>query len=243
MEEKIERIKKWLGTGSINVFGMPFSGKDTVGVHLAEVLGGKFLSSGIIIRAAEDEDKEMKKEHDSGQLINSDKFRALILPYFAKKELSSFPLVLSSVGRWSGEEFDVIEHTEKAGHPIKAVILLNLSEAEVRKRWHASKESQDRGDRNDDRDESILDTRINEFKEKTIPVIETYQKRGLIAPVNANGTREEVFANVIDILSRFASANSEEREVPLLDENQNVTNGIEEVDLHKTADESPNDSD
>ena len=30
MEEKITVIKQWLGTGSINVFGLPFSGKDTV---------------------------------------------------------------------------------------------------------------------------------------------------------------------------------------------------------------------
>ena len=54
MEEKIEAIRKWLGTGSINIFGFPMSGKDTQGVKLAEVLGGKLLSSGIIIRANAD---------------------------------------------------------------------------------------------------------------------------------------------------------------------------------------------
>jgi len=45
MEEKIVAIKKWLGTGSINIFGLPMSGKDTMGIRLAEALGGKFLSS------------------------------------------------------------------------------------------------------------------------------------------------------------------------------------------------------
>ena len=51
IEEKISKIKEWLGRGSINIFGLPMSGKDTQGVKLAETLGAKFLSSGMIIRA------------------------------------------------------------------------------------------------------------------------------------------------------------------------------------------------
>ena len=211
MDEKIEIIKKWLGTGSINVFGMPFSGKDTVGVHLAEVLGAKFLSSGIIIRAVEE-------------------------PYFAKEELSNYALILSSVGRWAGEEYDVIEHAQNSGHPIKAAILLNLSEAEVRARWNESKNLQDRGDRIDDRDEKVLDTRINEFLNKTIPVIETYQKRGLIVPVLATGSRDEVFANVIDALVRLA--HNEERKVTMLDESRNIANSVGEINIREAAEQT-----
>lgn len=231
MDEKIKIIKEWLGTGSINIFGMPFSGKDTVGVRLAEALGGKFLSSGLIIRAVEDEDKEMKSEHDSGHLINSDKFRSLILPYLKKKELSDFPLILSSVGRWSGEEYDVIEQAASAGHAIKAAIVLNLSEAVVKERWKASKNMQDRGDRQDDRDEQILDTRISEFKEKTIPVIETYQKRGLVLPVKATGERDEVFAKTIDALARLAMSN--QRQVQIMNDREIVSGGYGEVNLRE----------
>ena len=55
MEERIDTIKKWLGYGSINIFGLPMSGKDTQGVKLAETLNAKFLSSGMIIRAMEKE--------------------------------------------------------------------------------------------------------------------------------------------------------------------------------------------
>ena len=54
MDDKIETIKAWLGTGSINIFGLPMSGKDTQGIKLAETLGAKFLSSGMIIRAMEE---------------------------------------------------------------------------------------------------------------------------------------------------------------------------------------------
>ena len=107
MEQKIAIIKEWLGTGSINVFGLPFSGKDTVGIKLAEMLGAKFISSGLILRAAEKEDSVLAKELSAGNLAPTDTFRKIILPYFGRDELNGAPLVLSSVGRWEGEELPV----------------------------------------------------------------------------------------------------------------------------------------
>ena len=85
MEEKIAAIKQWLGTGSINVFGLPMSGKDTQGVRLAEALGAKFLSSGLIIRAKEQETRQSLTEF--GSLIPTNIFYEWVLPYF---ELNSF---------------------------------------------------------------------------------------------------------------------------------------------------------
>lgn len=236
MDEKIEIIKKWLGTGSINIFGMPFSGKDTIGVRLAETLNGKFLSSGLILRAAESEDRELGAEMASGQLVNTNKFRSIVLPYLAKVELNDFPLILSSVGRWEGEEYDVIDAAENSGHPIKAVLVLNLSEAEAKTRWKASRELQDRGEREDDREERVLDTRIQEFNSKTAPVIETYQKRGLVVPVKATGDREEVFTNVIDALVR--QAQSQERRASLSDSDNRIVMEGSTIDLHAKQDDN-----
>ena len=129
MEQNISTIKDWLGTGSINIFGLPFSGKDTVGIRLAEDLGAKFLSSGLILRHIAEEDQDLAKEMKQGLLADTNKFLDSILPYLSRQDLQSYPLVLSSVGRWEGEEYPVIEAAEDAGHPIKAVILLNISEA------------------------------------------------------------------------------------------------------------------
>ena len=208
MDQKITSLKQWIGTGSINVFGLPFSGKDTVGVRLAETLGAKFLSSGLILRAAEKEDSVLAKEIGAGNLAPTETFQSIILPYFAKPELANTPLVLSSVGRWEGEEGPVMDAARNAGHEIKATILLNISEEEARKRWDTSKELRDRGDRSDDREKTILDNRIKEFIEKTMPVIGTYRGLGLLIPVKATGTRDEVFAEVIDELYKFASQNN-----------------------------------
>ena len=46
MVDKIEIIKQWLGSGAINIFGIQFAGKDTLGIPLAEKLGAVFISSG-----------------------------------------------------------------------------------------------------------------------------------------------------------------------------------------------------
>ena len=214
MDKNIELIKKKLGTGSIDIFGLPLSGKDTVGLRLAEAIGGKMLSSGLILRAAEKEDKDLFSEMSAGKLAATDKFREIVLPYLKRPDLAQFPLILSSVGRWEGEEYDVIEAAKEGGHPIKAVILLNISEAEAKKRWEVLQTLQDRGDRSDDKVAAVLDTRIKEFIEKTMPVIETYRKRDILLPIFADTDKETVYQRVIEALAKFLSE-STEREIPL----------------------------
>lgn len=205
-ENAISQIKTWLATGSINIFGLPYSGKDTVGIRLAEALNGRFLSSGLILREVAN-DKESKKALDAGLLFPTDQFREIVLPYLGREDLADFPLILSSVGRWAGEEQDVIEAARRGGHEIKAAILLNISEADIYSRWEQAQILQDRGQRADDRDRKILATRIAEFHQKTMPVIQTYQRLGLLVPVSADAPKDDVFAEVVRKLSTFASNN------------------------------------
>ena len=203
--QKILYIKNWLGTGSVNIFGLPMSGKDTVGMRLAGAIAGKFLSSGLIIRANE----ELTRQHysDKGDLIPSDVFYDWVLPYFEKPELKDVPLVLSSIGRWSGEEDAVMERAEKAGHPVKAAVILNVSEADVMSRWQAVTVLNDRGKRHDDSDPAVFQNRIEEFRKKTSPVLLHYRALGLLGEVKADMEREAVFAELINKLYAFATRN------------------------------------
>lgn len=92
-----------------------------------------------------------------------------------------------------------------SGHPIKAVVMLQLSEQDAIERWEAAKLLNDRGLRADDANPEVFQTRINEFREKTIPVLRHYQELGLLVPVKADAPRDQVFANVIEALAGFAS--------------------------------------
>lgn len=199
--DKLARIKSWLGTGSLNVFGLPMSGKDTVGERLAKDLNAKFLSSGIIIRAFEAEQNQNMT--GSGQLIPTNIFYDIILPYFSREEMKDDSLILSSVGRWAGEEDKIMEAAKNGGHEIKAVILLDLTEADVKNRFEAAKELNDRGGRADDASIEIFETRIREFNEKTVPVLNHYDELKLLIRVPADGSRDEVYSSVVDKLVEF----------------------------------------
>ncbi len=203
MEAKIQQIKAWLGIGSINIFGLPMSGKDTVGVQLAEKLGAKFLSSGMIVRAMEQATGQ--NITSNGKLMPSNVFYDWVLPYFEREELWKYPLVLSSIGRWSGEENEVMAVAKSSGHTIRAAVMLQLSDQDVVERWEAAKILGDRGLRPDDADPDIFQTRIREYHEKTLPVLKHYQELGLLVSVPANLPRERVLENTIDALASFAS--------------------------------------
>ena len=201
LNKKLEKIKSWLGTGSLNIFGLPMSGKDTVGMRLAEDLQAKFLSSGIIIRAYEA--KQNEDMTGSGKLIPTNTFYDIILPYFSREELRNDSLVLSSVGRWSGEEDKIMEAAKAGGHEIKAVVLLDLTEEEVKNRFEVAKELNDRGERADDANIEVFETRLAEFREKTMPVLNHYDELKMLVKVPASGSRDEVYTNVIDRLVEF----------------------------------------
>lgn len=204
MNDNINIITSWLGTGSINIFGLPMSGKDTQGLKLAELLNAEFLSSGLIIRKKEAETKNHYTDH--GALIPTDIFYDWVLPYFKTLELQAKPLILSSIGRWSGEEHTVIEAAKSANHTIKAAIFLDLTEEVAKERFSKAKELNDRGARADDADPETFNTRLQEFREKTLPVLDTYKSQNLLITVDGNQSRDAVFEEIITKLAERVSS-------------------------------------
>jgi len=202
LAEKLAYIKNWLGTGSINIFGLPMSGKDSVGIRFAEAIDARFLSSGLIIRALES--ASGNNITATGLLVPQNLFYEVVLPYFDREEIAGYPLILSSVGRWSGEENEVIKKAIASGHEIKLAVLLQVSEEDVHERWESNILMHDRGDRADDMDEKVFYRRIEEFQKKTMPVVEHYSKLGILTEVVADRTRDEVFINFVDKVYDFA---------------------------------------
>ena len=67
-----------------------------------------------------------------------------------------------------------------------------------------AKELNDRGERADDANLKVFETRIQEFQEKTVPVLKHYEELGLLIKVDGNQSREEVYQSVIDALAKLA---------------------------------------
>lgn len=202
----IDTIKKWLGSGTINVFGLPFSGKDTQCETLANLLDATVASSGAIFREQED-NVELQQIMATGALIPSDMFFDIMLPFFNKPELVGKPLVLSSVGRMKGEEGPIVRATNESNHPIKAVVVLAIPEEVVWQRHRAAAELDDRGDRPDDANDDILRNRIAKFNAETLPVIEYYREKDLLVEVNGTKDRETVTQEILAALSARAAVN------------------------------------
>lgn len=200
---QIDRIRHWLGNGSINIFGRPFAGKDTQGLRLANALEGSLLGGGDILRNSTipaHVDEVLRR----GELIPSDDYVDIVLPYLSKSDFAGRPLILSSVGRWLGEENGVIAATKASSHPLKAVIYLELDESTVLERWKSLSTHDDRGGRYDDT-ESVLTTRLEEYRQKTIPVIERYEAMGLLIRIDGTSTPDAVYESILGALEAKAS--------------------------------------
>lgn len=196
--QKIDSIKQWLGTGSVNIFGFPFAGKDTQCRILNELVGGSVIGGGDILRNSVIT-QESKDALKTGKLVPSKDYKDIVLPYLLKPEFDNKPLLLSSIGRWSGEEKDVILNLDKSNHPLKAVIYLKTSEEDSINRWLMRSIKNDRQSRHDDT-KDLLQIRLNEFKEKTIPVINYYKNTGLLIEIDGSDSQEKVTENILTAL-------------------------------------------
>ena len=80
---------------------------------------------------------------------------------------------------------------------------LSVSEAVAHERFVASREDETRGERADDA-EHILATRFTEFRDKTLPVIESYREKGMLIEVDGNPPKDEVHQTILRGLLRLA---------------------------------------
>ena len=204
MDIKIQKISEWLGTGSINIFGRPFAGKDTQGSELADIFGGVLVAGGDILRHYHNQE-EIEQVMAAGGIIPSDLYLKIVLPFLSRPDFKEKPLILSSVGRLKGEENTIMEATTSSGHPIKAVVLLQLTEEEVWRRFEESLVSHDRGDRADDH-RQVIENRLHKFQNKTVPVIEFYRSKDMLIEVDGTLSPEEVTKEILDSLASRASA-------------------------------------
>lgn len=191
LESGIREVEEWLGPGTLNFFGKPFAGKDTQAEQLANRWGITVIGGGDILRNSTIPN-DVRSIMEKGDLIPSDRYEKIVLPYLGQTAFAGKPLLLSSVGRMSGEEPGVISATETSGHPIKAVLYLDITEDEAFRRLN---DMPNRG-RADDNPESLRN-RFDAFNAKTIPVLDTYESAGLLVRINAMAEKDVVFQAMV----------------------------------------------
>lgn len=205
MADRVAEIRKWLGTGSINIFGMPYAGKDTQGGILADLLGGHLLGGGQILRNSIIP-PHVREIMELGNLIPTEDYLRIVLPYLSSDKFLGKPLILSSVGRWHGEEDGVMAAAAGADHSLRAVIYLAVPDEVTKQRKKLFGEA-DRGNRADDNPE-LFDSRLQEFRTKTLPVIDYYRQKGLLIEVDASHEPPQVTEQILAALHALATQSS-----------------------------------
>ncbi|NTW61547.1 hypothetical protein HGB24_02585 [Candidatus Saccharibacteria bacterium] len=202
-QAKVASIKTWLGTGSINIFGKPFSGKDTQAKLINAVIDGNVIGGGDILRSQELPSRS-REAILHGTLIPSDEYADIVLPFLSNEIFIGKPLVLSSVGRWKGEEITVCDALSQSGHQIKAVIHLSINNQDSIDRWQMRNQNNDRHNRHDDTLD-ILRIRLEEYRDKTEPVLDYYEQIGILIEIDGRKSREQVHDNILEALYRLSA--------------------------------------
>lgn len=203
-EKNRELVRDWLGSGSINVFGRPFAGKDSQCARLGGWLDAPVVGGGDIIRTRE-EARHLRESHDRGELAPTNEFVKVTTAYLGSPEFAGRPLVLSSLGRWSGEEVPILSAAEASGHPVKAVVYVDISEQTANDRLDIA------GNRGrDDDNAAVLANRFREFDEKTVPVIGFYEEAGMLIHVDGEQSQDKVEADILKALVGLAKESTED---------------------------------
>jgi len=202
---------------TIVLLGPPGSGKGTQGEKLSQELGFVRLSTGDMLREAARNGTPLgikaKGYMDSGALVPNE----LIINLMKEK--------VASLGEGVGVIFDgfprTVEQADALGEQIKVDLALNLDVDDdelinrLTKRrscpkcnsvFHleynppakpgiCDKCGAELYHRDDDKEETVAN-RLKVYRKNTMPLIEYYEKRGILQTIKGEGSIDEIFANV-----------------------------------------------
>lgn len=181
------------------IVGPPGAGKGTQAKRIVEKLGVPAISTGDIFRANVSNETELgvlaKSCMDKGEYVPDSVTNEMVESRLAEDDaangflLDGYPRTVAQV-----EALDGI--LEKLGVALDAVILLDVeSEAIVQRLLQRGKEQ----GRSDDNEETIR-RRIDVYGEQTTPLIDIYDKRGLVKRVDGMKDIDAVTADILAAL-------------------------------------------
>lgn len=180
----------------IVLLGAPGSGKGTQSAKLVEHYGVPQISTGDLLRSAVAAQSELgqkaKAAMDAGELVADEIVVGMIHERLNESDtvngfiLDGFPRT-----RAQAEALDSL--LTQLDRPLQAVVHLQVDNEEIVQRLVA------RG-RADDSEDTIRN-RLSVFQEQTEPLVEYYEKRGLLKPVAGMGTIDGIFERVQNVLT------------------------------------------
>jgi len=179
--------------------GPPGAGKGTQAALVVGRYGIAHLSTGDMLRAARDAQTELGKLADqymsAGQLVPDEIILKIVQERLQADDcrrgylLDGFPRTLTQA-----EALDRM--LSQDGTPLDVVLELRVPEEELFRRLSG------RG-RADDKPE-VIRQRLVAYRQQTEPLLDYYQRRGLLQTIDGLGTVEEIFQRIQQVLDPLA---------------------------------------
>jgi adenylate kinase len=197
--------------------GPPGAGKGTQAAHLARDLGVPHLATGDLLRTAVAARTPLGLEAqgfmDAGQLVPDDLVLKILGDRLSRPDaapgfiLDGFPRNLAqaeTLGRMT--PLDVVLSFDIAPDELvrrlsnrrtcpKCQSVYNLVSDPPKRPGLCDRDGTELVERPDDRPE-VVTTRFSVYAERTAPVLEYYRRQGLLRPIDASGSADEVAARV-----------------------------------------------
>jgi adenylate kinase len=209
------------------LLGPPGSGKGTQGERLQQDSGLPYWATGDILRAAVREDSELgqkaKEYMDRGDLVPDDVISAVIAERVSGHEAED-GFILDGFPRTTGQADSLDAELEKLGRSITAAILIEVSEEEVVRRlggrrtcvkgphiFHVEFDPPEKegvcdicgGELvvRDDDEPDVIRHRLEQYEEKTAPLIARYEEHGVLQRLDGTEPPDEVADRIRAILA------------------------------------------
>ena len=174
----------------IVLFGPPGSGKGTLAKRLKDEYGMKHISTGDLIRNSDDE--EIKKVIASGKFVTDSQILKLLRKAINEKDLES-GIIFDGFPRTVSQAPKLDSLLGKKGVGLNYAIFLDVPEEVAKERIKGRSEKEDR---KDDSDPKVIEKRFDEYKEKTLPLVDVYEKSKRLFKVDGTKGTDEVLKRV-----------------------------------------------
>ncbi len=185
------------------IFGPPGSGNGIQSVRLAEKFNLIHLSTGDMLRAEITAGTELGKKMSlimsKGELV-PDEVVIEMIAYKIDNSKGSAGFLFDGFPRTVAQTVSLEKMLNERDMKIDQMLVLDVDHDELVKRLIARAELSGRPD---DKDPAVIENRIEVYREKTEPIINYCNEKGIYQPVNGMGTIDDIFKRLSDYMKKM----------------------------------------